>query len=228
MPLVLESLFVTDKPSLVLASNSPRRRQLLALAGRPFHVDAADVDESRKPGEPPAEYVLRLAETKARAIIGDPDQVVLAADTAVVDEEDVLGKPGDEDEALRMLGRLRGRTHQVYTGVAMLRLRDGHLLKDVCITDVSMRHYSDAEIHAYVQSGDPLDKAGAYGIQHPDFRPVEDLKGCYSSVMGLPMCYVSRMLRQMELPPGAEIFSACESTAGRECLVPEAILHNNT
>lgn len=228
VPPVLESLFVTDKPSLILASNSPRRRQLLALAGRSFEVNAPDVDESRMPGEPPAEYVLRLAETKARAIPGGPDQVVLAADTAVVDEADVLGKPADEADAARMLGRLRGRAHQVYTGVAMLRLRDGSLLKEVCVTDVPMRHYSDEEIDSYVQSGDPLDKAGAYGIQHPDFRPVEELKGCYTSVMGLPMCYVFRMLRQMDLPPGTEIFSACESTAGKECLVPETILRNNT
>jgi MAF protein len=220
---------VTEKHRLVLASNSPRRRQLLALAGWPFSVSAADVDESQHPqGESPADYVLRLAETKARAVAGDSDQIVLAADTTVVDGMDILGKPQDNAEAVAMLTRLRGHTHQVYTGVALLRLSDGRLLKDLCVTDVPMRNYSDEEIDAYVQTGDPLDKAGAYAIQHPGFRPVAEINGCYANVMGLPMCHVIRMMRNVNLQPNTDVFAGCETLLEyRRCPVSEAIVRGD-
>jgi len=223
---VLESFPVTEKHVLVLASNSPRRRQLLALAGWTFSVSAADVDESQLPqGESPTDYVLRLAETKAHTIRADADRIVLAADTAVVDGMDILGKPKDNAEAIAMLKRLRGYTHQVYTGVALLRLSDGLLLKDLCVTDVPMRSYSDEEIDAYVQTGDPLDKAGAYAIQHPEFHPVENMSGCYANVMGLPMCHVIRMMRKINLQPNTEVFANCETLLEyRRCPVSEAIL----
>jgi septum formation protein len=222
---VLESFSVTEKPSLILASTSPRRRQLLALAGWKFSVSAANVDESQCPSEAPADYVLRLAEAKARAVVGDLDQIVLAADTTVVDEDVILGKPKDNAKALTMLTRLRGHTHQVYTGVALRRLNDGLLLKDVCVTDVPMRDYSDEEILAYVQTGDPLDKAGAYAIQHPGFRPVENMSGCYANVMGLPMCHVILMMRKINIQPNTEVFAGCETLLEyRRCPVSEAIL----
>jgi len=233
---VLESFPVTEKPILVLASNSPRRRQLLALANWVFRVYIADVDESQHTNEPPNEYVLRLAETKARAVSSRAhrDQIILAADTAVVDGMDILGKPMDVAEAATMLTRLRGHTHQVYTGVALLRLSDGLLLKDLCVTDVPMRDYSDEEINSYVQTGDPLDKAGAYAIQHPQFHPVampsrqrEGMSGCYASVMGLPMCHVVRMLRQMEIPPGADVPVNCQTLLEYECPVFRDILNVN-
>jgi len=222
---VLESFSVTDNPSLILASNSPRRRQLLALAGWKFSASAANVDESQRPNEEPADYVLRLAEAKARAVAGDTDQIVLAADTAVVDGMDILGKPEDNAEAIAMLKRLRGHTHQVYTGVALLRLSDELLLKEVCVTDVPMRDYSDEEILAYVQTGDPLDKAGAYAIQHPGFRPVENMSGCYANVMGLPMCHVILMMRKINIQPNTEVFAGCETLLQyRRCPVSETIL----
>jgi septum formation protein len=124
-----------------------------------------------------------------------------------------------------MLKRLRGHTHQVYTGVALLRLSDGLLLKDLCVTDVPMRDYSDEEILAYVQTGDPLDKAGAYAIQHPEFHPVENMSGCYANVMGLPMCHVIRMMRKINLQPNTEVFANCETLwEYRRCPVSEAIL----
>jgi len=213
---------VTEKPLLLLASNSPRRRQLLSLAGWTFNVSAADVDESQLPNEWPADYVLRLAETKARAaaVAGvDADQIVLAADTAVVDGTDILGKPKDRADATAMLKRLRGHTHQVYSGIALLRLGDGLLLKDLCVTDVPMRAYSDEEINAYVQTGDPLDKAGAYAIQHPEFHPVASMEGCYASVMGLPMCHVLLLIRKMGLQPNAEFFAGCETLLEYQCPV---------
>jgi MAF protein len=221
---VLESFSVTQQPLLILASNSPRRRQLLALGDWMFNVIVADVDESTRANESPADYVLRLAETKARAITAHPDQIILAADTTVVDGSDILGKPQDNAEAFAMLTRLRGRTHQVYTGVALLRLSDGLLLKELSVTDVPMRNYSDEEIHAYVQTGDPLDKAGAYAIQHPHFKPVASMSGCYAGVMGLPMCHVVRMLRKMDVHPHADVPVKCQVLLEYHCPVSSAIL----
>lgn len=211
----------------MLASNSPRRRQLLALADWMFNVIVADVDESQHPNESPADYVLRLAETKARttASRAHADQIILAADTTVVDESDILGKPKDHVEAFAMLARLRGRTHQVYTGVALLRLSDGLLLKELSVTDVPMRDYSDDEIYTYVQTGDPLDKAGAYAIQHPRFRPVAHMAGCYASVMGLPMCHIVRMMRKMDSPPHADVPVKCQTLLEYQCPVSKAILN---
>jgi len=169
--------------------------------------------------------VPRLAESKARAVVGDSDQIVLAADTAVVDEGVILGKPKDNAEAIKMLTRLRGHTHQVYSGVALLRLSDGLLLKELCVTDVPMRDYSDEEINAYVQTGDPLDKAGAYAIQHPGFRPVESMNGCYANVMGLPMCHVIQMMQKIDIQPNTEVFAGCKTLLEyRRCPVSKAIL----
>ena len=223
---VLESLPVTENPVLLLASNSPRRRQLLTLADWMFSVSVADTDESQQPNESPADYVLRLAEAKARTVVTQArkDQIILAADTAVIDGSDILGKPKDMAEAVAMLTRLRGHTHQVYTGVALLRVSAGLLLKDLCITDVPMRDYSDEEIQAYVQTGDPLDKAGAYAIQHSDFHPVADMVGCYASVMGLPMCHVVRMMRHLEISPKANVPVNCQTLLEYYCPVSSAIL----
>jgi MAF protein len=219
---------------LVLASNSPRRRQLLALADWMFSIAVADIDESQYPeGESPADYVLRLAEAKARAVVNQAhkDQIILAADTTVVDGTDILGKPKDMAEAVQMLTRLRGHTHQVYTGIALLRLSDGLFLKDLCVTEVPMRDYSDEEIQAYVQTGDPLDKAGAYAIQHPHFHPVlitsrerEGMSGCYASVMGLPMCHVVRLMRRIEISPRASVPINCQTLLEYHCPVSRSIL----
>jgi MAF protein len=230
---VLESSSV----NLILASNSPRRKQLLALTGLNFVVSAPDVDESLHENESPADYVLRLAETKARAIAerAEADQIVLAADTTVVDGPDILGKPTDSAEAVKMLTQLRGRTHQVYTGAALLRVSDGYLLTELGVTDVPMRSYSDEEIQAYVQTGDPLDKAGAYAIQHPEFSPVEmpssnghkGMAGCYASVMGLPLCHVTRMLRKMDIQLKADVPANCQKLLEYDCPVYTSILSGN-
>lgn len=217
--IVLEFLPVENPVSLVLASNSPRRRQLLALGGWEFSVSVVNVDESQLPGESPGEYVLRLAATKARAAATNaPDTaMIIAADTAVVDGNDILGKPANAHEATRMLERLRAHTHQVYTGLALLRKSDAYALTDLTVTDVPMRNYSDAEIAAYVQSGDPLDKAGAYGIQHPVFRPVQSMKGCFASVMGLPLCRLTVLLRQFDVFPRTDVARLCQDEIGYDC-----------
>jgi septum formation protein len=218
------------KPLLVLASNSPRRRELLALGGWMFHIRPAEVDESQIPGEAPGTYVLRLAESKARFCAGaaHEDLTILAADTAVVDGATILGKPKDMPEAAAMLHRLRGHVHQVYTGIAVLRLSDGTLITDQCVTDVPMREYSDVEIDAYVATGDPLDKAGAYAIQNVRFHPVEALKGCYASVMGLPLCHLTRTLQKLDITPKNDLPAECQSSLNYACPISAAVLRGET
>lgn len=217
--------------SLVLASNSPRRRQLLALGGWKFTVHAVQVDETPLPGEAPQAYVYRLAEHKARtAAASKPgSQLYLAADTSVVDNlaprgTEILGKPSDEADARRMLRTLRSRVHQVYTALAVYRPVDELLLADVCCTDVPMRDYRDQEIEEYIATGDPQDKAGAYAIQHPGFHPVDNLQGCYANVMGLPLCLLVRLLQRLEIPSRPDLPQACQAALGYTCPVFAAIL----
>lgn len=185
-----------------------------------------EVDETRTIGEPPADYVRRLAEAKARAAVaGSPvDACIVAADTAVVDGADVLGKPDDPAEAERMLRRLRGRTHQVYTGIAIILMASGAMQSEVCVTNVPMRDYSDDEIRSYVASGDPMDKAGAYGIQNAGFHPVRQLQGCFASVMGLPLCHLLRMLRRLQAGSQPELPEHCQTYLNYACPVSSAIL----
>ena len=226
---------------LILASNSPRRRQLLSLGGWPFSVFPAHVDENVLPGELPAIYVRRLAETKAKAVQarlpmpneavgeysrGEYSRLVVAADTTVVDAGMILGKPLDAQDAEQMLRRLRGRVHQVYTGLAVLAA-DGRLLSDVCVSDVFMRPYSDAEMQAYIESGDPLDKAGAYAIQHNGFKPVKKLvapASCYANVMGLPICHLARLLAAFGVNPAGQVHQACQQVSEQPCDIYTQVL----
>jgi MAF protein len=150
--------------------------------------------------------------------------VVIGADTTVVIEGEILGKPADDLEAAAMLRKLRGRVHQVFTGIAVLDTASRNMLSDLCVTDVPMRAYSDQEISAYVATGDPLDKAGAYAIQHPGFQPVAAMAGCYASVMGLPLCHLTRLLRQLDLHPSAEVPGACQAFLDYDCRVHPSIL----
>jgi MAF protein len=211
---------------LVLASNSPRRKQLLALGGWEFQVVAVDVDENPRAGESPQGYVSRLAEDKARAAVkySQGDEIIVAADTTVVDGQKILGKPEDAGHATRMLQQLRGRTHQVFTALAVLPRSDNGLLSDFCSTDVSMRAYSDEEILAYVNSGDPMDKAGAYAIQHRDFNPATPLQGCYANVVGLPLCNLLRTLKKAGISAQNDIPRACQTALAYECPVFDKIL----
>ena len=211
---------------VILASNSPRRKQLLALGGWSFTILAASIDEEPISGETPRDYVLRLAESKARATAAlAPDgAVVLAADTTVVSDGVILGKPAGPEEAASMLRLLRGRTHEVFSGLAALRLSDGVLLADWCVTGVTMRVYTDEDISAYIATGDPLDKAGAYAIQHDGFHPVEKLTGCYTNVVGLPLCQVTRLLSQLGLDPDVHAPYACLYTQQEVCSISTDVL----
>lgn len=186
--------------SLVLASASPRRADLLRDAGLTFVVDAADVDESVESGEAPEQYVRRLAIDKARAVARrHPGAKVLGADTTVVVDGEVLGKPVDAADAARMVGRLAGRRHLVHTGVAVAR--DGEVTADVATTAVWFAPLSDAEIAAYVATGEPMDKAGAYGIQGAAGRFVTRVDGALDTVIGLPVALVARLLRDFPDAP---------------------------
>lgn len=173
---------------VVLASQSPRRRDLLTLVGIAHEVRPADVDESVRPGEAPDAYVRRLAVEKARTVagaLGDPAAAVLAADTTVVVDGEVLGKPADAAEARAMVRRLAGRAHEVYTGMAAVR---GDRAADaVERVRVTFRALTDDEVAAYVATGEPMDKAGAYGIQGYGATVVERIEGDYFAVMGLSL-----------------------------------------
>lgn len=217
-------LRVMKQFKFVLASNSPRRKQLFGLGGWDFTVIAADVDETPFKGELPREYVVRLAQAKALAVQpkAELDAVIVGSDTTVVDGNEILGKPVDEADARRMLKQLRGRVHQVFTAIAILQ--KDMTVTDLCITDVPMRDYSDNEIERYIQSGDPMDKAGAYAIQHPEFKPVLALKGCYASVMGLPLCHILRAMNQFQLTAAGNVPSACQSLLKYDCKVSPAVL----
>ncbi len=208
----------SPQPHLILASGSPRRRELIELLGLPVRATAAQIEEYADPAESPAEMVLRLARAKARAVAAShPNAPVLGCDTAVAFEGRVLGKPADAGEAHAMLARLRGRTHAVYTGVVLLRA--GEEVGQVAETAVAMRRYSDAEVAAYIASGDPFDKAGAYAIQHPTFDPVARWRGCYANVVGLPLCHVTRALRAWGVAPPADVPAACQAHTGQQCRV---------
>jgi len=210
---------------IILASNSPRRKTLLGFLGWSFDVVPADVDEAVLPGENPKDYVLRLAESKARAVAEHwgANAVIISADTTVVDEDEILGKPIDAEDAAHMLRRLRGRKHQVYTGLAVHYPTDV-LLTDLGFADVPMRDYTEEEMHKYIASGDPLDKAGAYAIQHDGFQPVETLKACYANVVGLPLCHLTRTLRKVDLNPNVNVPEVCQSRLGYQCPVYNLIL----
>jgi septum formation protein len=213
-------------PRLVLASNSPRRRELLALGGWKFESRSPEVDESQHPGEKAGDYVLRLAESKARACSAAAQQgtIIIGADTTVVDGNNLLGKPADAGEAVEMLRMLRGHTHQVYSGLCVISVPDGNTGRDLCVTQVPMRLYDDQQIEAYVAGGDPLDKAGAYAIQHPGFHPVENFFGCYASVMGLPLCHLTRSLRPFGVAPLTDIAKECESWLKYTCPISTRVL----
>jgi nucleoside triphosphate pyrophosphatase len=184
-----------SRPILILASGSPRRRQLLEMLGIEVAIQPPHIPEIREPHELPQPYVERLAREKAASVSGD---LVLAADTTVVVEGEVLEKPADPDDALRMLRRLQGRTHQVITAIALKT--SGGTLTATDITAVTFRPADDAFLAAYVATGEPMDKAGAYGIQGYGAALVEGIQGDFFSVMGLPVRLVLQLLEQAGHP----------------------------
>jgi septum formation protein len=184
-------------PKIILASNSPRRKELLMQIGLSCTVAPADVEESVLPGESPEAYAVRVALDKARiAAERAGEGIVIAADTIVVVGDAILGKPSDPADARRMLSVLSGRGHEVITGLAVVDAATGRFTVRTSATQVWFRDLSDREIEAYVATGEPLDKAGAYGIQERGALLVERIEGCYSNVVGLPLSLLGEMLRE--------------------------------
>ncbi len=186
----------------------------------------ADVDESVLPGEPPPDYVLRLAEQKGRTIAAalDSPAWVIASDTTVVDDGEILGKPCHAAEAEEMLRRLRGCSHQVFTSLAVYDMARDLLLTDLGASQVPMRNYSDEEMLAYIASGDPFDKAGAYAIQNEGFHPAEKFQSCYANVVGFPLCHLARTLRKMGHTLTVNVPAACQAALGYHCPVFDSVL----
>jgi septum formation protein len=188
-------MIVSDVSNLILASQSPRRRELLTLAGFQFTVRACPVEEVRAPGEDPRDYVMRLARSKAEAAYEGSDEIVLGADTTVVLDDRVLEKPLHVASAKAMLRALSCREHVVLTGIC-LKHRDGAIV-DCESTSVSFVELDEREIEEYVASGEPMDKAGAYAIQGLASKFVDRIEGCYFNVMGLPLAMVYRHLKAL-------------------------------
>ena len=207
---------------LVLASGSPRRRELLALLGLPFEVQAAPGDESSPGrGEAVEETVQRLALEKAQAVAAErSDALVLGADTLVALDGQVFGKPSSSGEAVAMLERLRGQEHQVITGLALVDGATRRAQVDHKTTTVVMRPYSREEVLRYVASDEPLDKAGGYAVQDPSFAPAQGVEGCYLNVVGLPLCLTALLLKQAGLAPKVLLRGVADWCPGC-ALVPE-------
>jgi len=223
---------------------------LIALLGLPVSTTPAAIDEVALPHEEPAALVTRLSREKAdvaRSNLQPPTSnlqrptsnvhpptasrplILISADTTVSLDGDILGKPADAAEARSMLTRLRGRSHQVLTAVTLVAPNTGppvadQWITDLASTDVPMRDFSDAEMEAYVATGDPFDKAGSYAIQHAGFNPVSNLSGCYANVVGLPLCHVTRSLRALGVEPPLDVPAACQKHLRYECPVFQQIL----
>ena len=200
---------------LILASGSPRRRELIKLFNVVSEVATSDVEEGNPlEGESAVEYVARLAIAKARCVASQEGSgYVLGADTVVVLDGEVLGKPHDESEAVNMLQRLRGSTHEIITGIAIVEACSDRCLSSTKSTWIKLREYSDHEIADYVASGEPMDKAGAYAVQDEVFRPAKVVTGCYTNVVGLPICEVIGMFESL----GANVQMKRSNTAPEGC-----------
>lgn len=183
--------------AIILASKSPRRQELLKLLGVDFTIHTADIDETMDPALPPEQEVARVGEEKAEAVAAQcaSEDIVIAADTIVVVDGQILGKPKSEADAVRMLSLLSGRRHEVMTGLTVLQ--SGRMQRCVVRTGIEFRPLSDREIRAYVATGEPMDKAGAYGIQGRGALFVAHLDGDYFNVMGLPLCRLGQLLNEL-------------------------------
>ncbi|MEZ4708923.1 MAG: Maf family protein [Caldilineaceae bacterium] len=210
---------------IILASASPRRQQFFKELGLQCTIHVADIDETPRPDEDPILLAHRLAESKAQAVAertasNGREQLIIAADTVVAQDRELLGKPLDEADAARMLRQLRTGVHQVHSGVSVLqRAANGETRQETIVnsTDVVMRPYADTEIAAYVATGDPLDKAGAYAIQHPVFAPVQQINGCISGVMGLPLANLRGLLARFGVQIEAPLPPLCQFHAAFAC-----------
>lgn len=214
---------------ILLASQSPRRRDLIRLTAANIDTLSTDIDETVRDGEAPAGYVARLSKEKAEAAANmyasEAPTIIVAADTTVVENDEILGKPADFSQAMAMLQRIRNRTHMVLTGITVHEYPSGRSLTQVAQTPLKARNFTDAEIEAYIATGDPFDKAGGYGIQHQGFHAIENFSHCFANVMGLPLCHLTRMLRELGHDLTVDITLNCQQHLDYACPVHNVILN---
>lgn len=209
-----------SQTKFLLASASPRRRELLRLLNVPYNVCSTDVDETPRVDETASALVVRLSRAKADAARAQyPDATIIACDTIVDLDGMILGKPRDKDQANAMLHALRGRAHSVYGGITVSNSH--HTESQVTCTRVWMRDYSDAEIEAYIATGDPLDKAAAYAVQHQIFRPAAHIEGCFANIMGLALCHLYEMLARKNPMPAPAL--NCHQHPENNCTVARLV-----
>ena len=214
----------------ILASKSPRRRSLLRNLLDQFLVIDPNIEEMGFPDETPADHVWRIAKDKAlrggetikQSDLSEP--WFISADTIVVLEDEVIGKPKSAEDAARILRKLRGRTHQVLSGIALYRPGEKDPQVEVVRSDVEMREYTDNEIQSYIASGDPLDKAGAYAIQNEDFDPAPNFLDCFANVMGLPLCHLAVLLKDNGHKCNDLVAQRCQESIQYQCPVYQRIL----
>ena len=186
------------KKKIILASTSPRRKELLRQIGLIFEVVPSEIEEDVKDGEKPCEHVLRLARLKAQVIARDQHSaVIIGADTIVVLGGEILGKPKDEEEAFAMLSQLSGRVHKVFTGFCVLDASDGSEYSEAVESKVRFKHLTPEEIRGYIKTGEPMDKAGAYAVQGRGSYMIKEIQGSYTNVVGLPLCELFEVLARI-------------------------------
>ena len=211
---------------LILASQSPRRKQILEWTGWIFKIIPARNTEDVYPVENPLEYVRRMSSEKAAAVISKAheNELILAADTVVVLNGKILGKPETHVQAQEFLLELRGKMHFVHTALFIEDSGSKKIVKDICTSQVQMREYTEEEMKTYIYTGDPMDKAGAYAVQHKGFHPVQDFRGCLANVMGLPLCHLVRNMGKMGIFPSQDVPFTCQKNLDYDCPVTSKIL----
>ena len=213
---------------LILASTSPRRNELLRLLGIPFEKRPSNADETHPDDVDAVGYVRQMAREKGLAVLHADGEWILSADTIVVLDGQVVGKPADEAEAYQILRAIRARGHKVYTALCLRTENGGGTMESLCATEVFMRDYSEEELAAYIASEDYRDKAGGYAIQHRQFHPCTGVQGCYANVMGLPLCHLAMLLESAGCKLEADVPQACQRYNGITCEVYPQIYRKET
>ncbi len=199
---------------------------MISWLGWSFQSVPSNVDETSRNGESALDYVQRVAYEKSKAWIDEAvdEDIIIAADTIVIRDGVILGKPTDAQNAMKMLKSLRNREHQVATALSVRQVGCAVPVSDLCVSTVKMRDYSDKEIDNYVASGDPLDKAGAYAIQNPDFHPSMNFAGCFTSVMGMPLCHLERTLRKIAGYKKMNMAEICRKNMKYNCPITTQVM----
>ena len=215
-----------DNSEIILASQSPRRSDLLGLIDKQFTIKPANINENRQPTESAQAYVSRLAHNKANKIATNASRqsIVIGADTIVIHKNNILGKPKTNQDAYEMLNSLNGKTHKVLTAFSVHADQSNTILNDYCETDVKLRIMTSQEIKFYVSTQEPMDKSGGYAIQNKTFQPASPLGGCLANVIGLPLCHLSNALNKFNRNIDPTIADKCQSYLNYDCPISQSVL----